>query len=127
MARSVAWEDRVLDSTIAVGGTSINDLMPNLTEDETRGATVTRLIGTMTWWSNTIGGAYGIQVLSIGIGMVGRTAFVAGAGSLPDPAVSADQPERGWLYRARYAVAQAVQSDKSLPSRESSPSPCAKP
>ena len=80
--RRTAWEDDNLNEALGAGARSNKDLLINLSEDETRGATVTRLIGSIDLTSQTVAGAWGTTLLDIGIQVVSADAFNAAA--VPD-------------------------------------------
>ena len=104
MPRRTSWEDMIADSSITSGSFRNLDMLPNLTADETRGTTVTRIIGSINLFSGTVAGAWGKQIVDIGIGVISEDAFNAGA--VPDVNQQSDQPQRGWLYRTRMMVEQ---------------------
>ena len=99
MARRTSWEDLVADIIVTSGAQQDVDLLNNLSDDESRGLTVTRVIGTIHMFSGTIAGAWGKQILDMGIGVVSVDAVAANA--FPDPNLSQDQPPRGWLWRGQ--------------------------
>ena len=82
----------------------MTDVLPLETTEELEGVTLTRAIGSLSFFSGTVAGAWGKQILDIGIGIASREAVTAGV--VPDPNVAADRPPRGWLYRARRVVEQ---------------------
>ena len=104
MARRTAWEDTLFDSTVLSGGAASPTLMVGLTRDESRGLTITRMIGELSFASNTIAGAFGNQIIDIGIAILDRDAIAASAH--PDPNSVEDEPPSGWLYRNRIRVGQ---------------------
>ena len=62
------------------------------------------MIGNLDFSSASIAGAYGHQILDIGIGVLDRDAVASSV--LPDPEVESDEPPGGWLYRNRVRVSQ---------------------
>ena len=93
-----------MDTPVASGSQGILQMILTLTADENRGATITRLIAEFALSSTTVAGAWGKQLVDLGLAMIERDAFSAAA--VPDPDVSTDEPGRGWLYRTRCVVAQ---------------------
>ena len=104
MARRTAWEDTIIDRDVANAGQASQQVMSTVTADEMRGSTLTRLIGELGLYSNTVAGAYGVQAATIGIATLDEDAFVAGA--VPDPSSETDEPPRGWVYWTQCLVSQ---------------------
>ena len=87
MARRAQWEDESIAQTMGAGVTSNFDLLSNLSEDERRGHTLTRLILDLTFNSITVAGAWGIMKMDLGVGVVSVAALNADA--VPDPSAEA--------------------------------------
>ena len=104
MARRTTWEDHVLADDVALGAQVAVDMTPALTADEGKGMTVTRVIAVLDMISTTVAGAWGVQRVTFGMGVIDRDAF--GVGAFPDPNTQDDEPAGGWLYRSSCAVAQ---------------------
>ena len=104
MARRTSWQDRIISTTVVSGGVLNNDMLIDISRDEGRGATIGRLIADITIFSTTVAGAWGLQIVDIGFGMIERDALAASA--VPDPNVSSDQPSRGWMFRTRCVAFQ---------------------
>jgi len=102
--RQVRWIEKEVNQAIAAAGQDVKSMMGGLSTDQTRGMTVTRLIGRVGFSSATVAGAWGVNVLDIGIGVVSQEGFAAGV--VPDPSVANDEPVRGWLFRTRVVVSQ---------------------
>ena len=102
--RRTSWEDNLVNISVASGSRTNPDLMVNLSEDETRGTTITRVILDLWLFSTTVAGAWGIQKFDLGMQIVSVDALNAAA--VPDPDAASEQPVRGWLYRNRCAVMQ---------------------
>ena len=104
MARPTDWIDTSVGFTIASGSQSNLSLMTGVAPVNMRGMTLIRTIFTWSSFSTTVAGAWGVQILSIGIGVTSQEAFAAGV--LPDPDVPTDKPPRGWVYRTSQVVTQ---------------------
>ena len=102
MARTFYWIDSLLDSAIASGGQVIPSLLGALTQINTRGITIERVILDLWIIPSMLAGTNAAQILDVGIGVVTQDAVAAGA--VPDPNTSADRPARGWLYRTRCLI-----------------------
>ena len=96
------WEDQVINTSIASGSQDSQTLLGTLDEDEALGMTVTRILVSLYAMPLARFVARGEQALSLGIGIIDREAF--GAGVLPDPETSDDQPIGGWMFRERLFV-----------------------
>ena len=77
MARRTVWEDQLLSITIGSGSQGAVDLMPGLVQDEGRGMTLTRMIGALSLFSTSVAGAYGVQILDVGIAVIDRDAVAS--------------------------------------------------
>ena len=104
MARRTTWEDEILNTSAVAGGATAPQLVSSLDADEAKGMTVTRVIGDLGFYSQTIAGAFGVMRVSFGIAVIDRDA--AAAGAFPDPDSQADEPAAGWLYRGSRLVSQ---------------------
>ena len=104
--RAMTWADTLLDETMSVGGSAQISLSSTLDPDERRGATITRLIGCLTFYADDAIEFSGDIALDMGIGVASQEAFTAGATS--DVSDSAAVPVRGWLYRCRQIITTGV-------------------
>ena len=104
MARATDWIDTVIDRGVSTGAQDFFSLMMGVAPVNVRRQTLIRTIISIDFTSNTTAGAYGVQQMSIGIGITSQEAFAVGV--FPDPITANDQPSRGWIYRTRMAVAQ---------------------
>jgi len=98
--RLTDWVDTRLGMTIVSGSFQTQTLMGAVSNIESRRYTSTRTLVSLDMFSNTVGGAYGVQVADIAIGVISVEAFTANA-AIPDPNVDNDKPAGGWLYRAQ--------------------------
>jgi len=104
VARPTEWQDTVIDM-FAVSGANVSvGLTLGLTAADLRGATVIRTIVALAFHSVDAAGAWGIQQVHLGIGIISEEAFTANV--LPDPRTAEDRPSRGWMYRDAIAVSQ---------------------
>ena len=104
MARRTRWVDNLVGTTVSNGGQANDNLFQGTGSVDTQGWTVTRLIGEIALSSATTAGAWGLQLIDIGIGMISSEAISAGA--FPDPNIESDKPGRGWMWRAQKTVFQ---------------------
>ena len=104
MPRRTDWVDTILNEVPTSGGQASDSLLGGLSEQDTRGLTLIRMILAFSLTSESIAGAYGIQSIDVGVGVVSQEAFAAGI--FPDPVTASDKPPRGWIYRTNRAVAQ---------------------
>ena len=103
MPRRTAWEDTNMELSLGNGvtaGVGLHSASPV----DTRGVTVTRFLGDLSVTSTTVAGAWGVQHLILGVGVLSQEAFLAS--TFPDPETDVDHPAGGWLYRNRIAVGQ---------------------
>ena len=104
MARKTWWQDRLIDVTVGAASQSTVDLLLNVSSDESRGLTLTRMILALILYSDTVAGAYGVQSVDLGIGLIDRDA--ASASAFPDPNSQDDAPPGNWVFRKRCVCAQ---------------------
>jgi len=102
--RATDWIDTVFDRGVASGVQDNLTLMTGVAPVNVWRQTLVRTLISMDFHSQSIAGAFGVQMLDVGIGITSQEAFAAGV--LPDPETAGDQPSRGWIYRTRIAVAQ---------------------
>ena len=102
MARTPWWHDELVNTAIASGAQGIRDVMGNLSQDETRGSTIVRVILDLDISASPTNGVIGTQMVDIGLGVVSEDAFAASA--VPDPSTETDRPPRGWLFRTRCVI-----------------------
>ena len=99
MARRTRWIDTLVQIAVADAGQTTLELFNDAAEVDTDGWTVARVLGELWFSSASVAGAYGIERIDIGIGMVSKEAQIASA--FPDPNAEGDRPMRGWMYRTR--------------------------
>ena len=107
MARRFDWLDTQFSNVVVASGVQlISTMMEGVGIQESRGMTVTRMIMDMHYGTATVGGAHGTEIISVGICVVSQEVFAAGVGL--DPLVAAEDPVRGWLYKAVFMIGQSV-------------------
>ena len=74
MARRTRWKDLLVDSNVGSGAQAVLSITDPMSEDSLQGVTVTRLIGRLKLGSTTVAGAWGKQILDLGIGVASREA-----------------------------------------------------
>ncbi len=121
MPRRTLWLDDTTSVTVADGATSI--LNPTATYvDDKKGLTITRIIVSFQCRAaSEVGGALGFQRVSMGLGMASDDAIEQGSAALPDPAVEAEFPVSGWLFRGTKLIILGV--DPSPSYHRASPQP----
>ncbi len=102
--RATRWIDSLISLGVGTGGQAIQTLFPGIGPDDLRNATIIRTIGNLWLFSETVAGAWGVQLFDLGIGVISQEAVAASI--YPDPNVASDYPVRGWIYRTRCVVAQ---------------------
>jgi len=102
--RASDWIDTSLNLVVASGAQGSLSLMTGVAPVNVRRQTLVRTIIGLQMNSTTVAGAWGTQIMDLGIGITSQEAFAAGA--LPDPVTAGDQPSRGWVFRQRRVVAQ---------------------
>jgi len=102
--RATDWIDTLVDRGVATGAQDFFSLMTGVAPVNVRRQTLVRTLISLDLYSETVAGAWGVQIIDVGIGITSQESFAAGV--LPDPVTANDQPSRGWIYRTRIAVAQ---------------------
>ena len=103
MPRRSMWHDSPLSMSVTSGAQNEEDLWSE-TDADMRGHTVVRVIINVDLASTTVSGAWGTQLVDLGIGMISTEAI--GASVFPDPNIDSERPQGGWMYRTRRIVAQ---------------------
>ena len=104
--RSTRWIDQHVGADITSAGQLNLSLWGSVLQNDLRGGTLTRVVGNLQMVSATIAGAYGVQEMHIGFGVVSQEALSAGSASLPDPTMNSEFPVRGWVYKTSRLVMQ---------------------
>jgi len=104
MPRPTDWVDTILFKQAATASQQSNSLMTGVAPVNMRGMTLIRTIVSLSLFSNSVAGAWGVARCDFAIGVASQEAFAAGV--FPDPAASTDKPPRGWVYRTSKTVAQ---------------------
>ncbi len=102
--RATDWIDSTVLQQTATGSQDLVSLMTGVAPVNVRRQTLIRTIIELRCYSVTVAGAWGTQLVSIGIGIASQEAFAAG--TVPDPNIANDQPSRGWIFRTQVVVAQ---------------------
>ncbi len=106
-ARPTDWLDTIVGLAPTSGGAlQFQSLMGAVSNIEARRYTCVRTLVRLDLQSTTVAGAWGSNIVHIGIGVVSVAALAAGAASLPNPSIANDKPALGWLYRTTVVVAQ---------------------
>ena len=103
--RRTTWEDTIIVLNVEVDAAGDRSALDGgLSQADAQGLTLTRCIGDLSIYSNTVAGAWGVQDVAIGIGMSSREAFTAE--TLPSPNSLNEEPARGWVYKNIVAASQ---------------------
>ena len=101
--RRTVWNDQGINVELVSGATAGSvSLVNGLSPDEMSGWTLTRVLIGLTLIPAIPSAVTGTQMLSLGLGLLEQSAFLAGA--TPDPSDGSDFPTSGWIYRARHVV-----------------------
>ena len=103
MARKTFWIDKRINQSIGAGGQTSESLFEGTPPINTRQTTVVRQIIDLYMQSATVAGAWGSQIIDIGIGVISQEAATAQV--FPDPNAD-ERPVSGWLFRTQCMVAQ---------------------
>ena len=104
MPRATDWVDTRLNLEVPTDNQTIGSLVTGLAPLNLRGMTVIRTIIHIGMFSNSVAGAWGVQIVDLAIGIASQDAFAAGV--VPDPKAAADKPPRGWMWRTEAVVSQ---------------------
>ena len=102
--RLTKWVDTLVQSVVTPGTQVQVELLNAAALIDTEGWTITRVIGELAFASTSTAGAYGSQIMDLGLGVISREGVVGGV--FPDPDAQEDEPTRGWLYRTRCTAFQ---------------------
>ena len=100
--RGTSWDDQLFNFDIASGGRVEFLLMENVSDTESRGLTLARLILGYSLVPSVPGVASGSQKMSTGIFLASDDAF--SSGGVPEANQQADYPVSGWLYRDQFII-----------------------
>jgi len=108
MPRQTRWVDTYTNFQLAMaGGVQVSQtLMANQTLIQTRGWTLTRIIGHFQAVSHDEAGGPGIYSFDCGILVASQEAVTAAV--FADPETESDFPSSGWIWRDRIVVSQNV-------------------
>ena len=102
--RGTAWDDTIMNSSLANNTRFQIDLLVNTADAEKRGCTVVRTLLDFQLFNATPGDVSGRQIFHMGIGLVSDDAFAAGGSAMPNPEEQDDYPVGGWMWRKSVAV-----------------------
>ena len=102
------WADTLPNMTVAlgVGGITSVDLLTNFDFRPGRAdrMTLTRTIIGIDIARTVHDSGEGSEQVFLGIGVIGKEAFLAGGTAIPDPFDPTEWPARGWIWKAAYRV-----------------------
>ena len=104
LGRPTDWMDSIISLGVANNNQNNEGLSTALVPADSARATVIRTIVSLDIHSQTVAGAWGTQIVHLGIGIASQESFTAGV--LPDADVSTDRPIRGWMWRTSLVVSQ---------------------
>ena len=109
--RAVRWIDTIVNLTNAgVGAQNVTSLLTNLRDQERKGATLLRMIIDLWLVAQTVGTGS-----LISLGTIQVTDDAVAAGSVPDPADTAD--EAAWRWRTHMPTFTAVLNEQQSTAR----------
>ena len=95
--RLTAWDDRMLNQTLADNSQDIQGLMVNVSDPEKRGCTLIRTLVHVQYLATAPGTVSGVNLVHYGIALVSDDAFAASI--VPDSESGDDFPVLGWVFR----------------------------
>ena len=104
MARSAFWIDNPISIGMTSGGQNFTSLMTGTPPIDARRATVVRMIIELGIHSESVAGAWGVNLVDLAIGVASQEAFGT-AGALSDPNTD-ERPTRGWMWKTRVVAWQ---------------------
>ena len=104
MARRTRWIDALITFTVGGGAQNTQTLFPGVGQEDLRDGTIVRTIGNLWIHSQTVAGAWGVNIIDIACGVISQEAIAVGV--FPDPDDADDYPTRGWTFRERCAGSQ---------------------
>ena len=104
--RSMQWFDQLELFDINSGDTHIGALLLGhiTTPSDSKGLTLTRLVGRMQFTAAVPNGAPGVMGLQFGIALAGEDAIAEGEAALSNINVDTEQPPSGYLIRDEIGV-----------------------
>ena len=108
MPRPLAWGDSLFAQPLVGAAAQVNaDLLVNLTPSDT--ITVARLVIQLHLTTDNVFNVVdGMMTVDLGVQVVTDQAFTTGGSATPQVNVAAASPARGWLWRYRGIVINAV-------------------
>ena len=103
MARSTFWIDNLINLGIVSGGLNSVSLMAGTPPIDARRATIVRIVIDLGIFSETVAGAFGVNLIDIGMGVTSQEAFAVNVFADPN---ADERPTRGWMYHTRRVVYQ---------------------
>ena len=100
--RQTTWFDTNIGIDVAQGTGGLVRLTP--TGDDLEGFTAIWIVGRTTLLPSIPQSTLAETSVAIGYGVCSEEAFSTGLTATPNPEVSTEFPERGWMHRARYVV-----------------------
>ena len=100
------WIDTTISMSVSVGNLNFADLMASFSDVTTRLAQVIliRTIVGIDIARTTHDSGEGSEQVAVGLGVSTQDAFDQGISALPDPALDAEFPIRGWIWRSIYRI-----------------------
>jgi len=104
--RPLAWGDTIFDQALVASQVNLN-LLTDLAPSDT--ITAARLVGHLYFTTDDVLNVVdGAMAVSCGVQVVTVRADAIGGSAVPNPSISAEVPARGWLWRDRGIVINAV-------------------
>ena len=104
--RGTRWVDNNISEQVIAGAQGDHSLLQSIPAADTYGWTVVRMLADIYMYPVSPSSVTGLMCLDFGIGIIEVDAVVASV--FPDPISEADEPGRGWMWRARRLVSDGV-------------------
>ncbi len=105
--RQMQWATFNLNSDMASGSTTLQQLNSTLSAADQDNTTLIRTIICVRLLATTPGSNTNAQLVAFGVGVASTEGFGAGAGAVASPAVAGEEPQAGWVYQCQYWVIKA--------------------
>ena len=111
--RLTAWDDRMLNQTLADNSQDVQALMVNIADPEKRGCTLIRTLVHMQYLATNPGTVSGVNLVHFGMALVSDDAFAASI--VPDTETGDDFPVMGWVFRDQISVVDETLATGPIP------------
>ena len=105
--RQLRWKTDNINFSVASGSTVLVNLSLGGIELD---VTLVRTIFCLRMMAVADGISANQMLISLGVGVTGAEAFIAGASAVASPAVAGEDPTMGWLFKCMYWLSEADSS-----------------